>query len=115
MLKCLCNRKTYTKGETQMNDKATFEQDRSRLIQAVLALKNEEECSAFFEDIFTIQELHAIAQRLKVAGMLKNGMTCQHIAEETGASTATISRVNKCFHYGPGGYEIVLQRLEKEE
>lgn len=98
-----------------MNDKATFEKDRSRLIEAVLALKNEEECSVFFEDIFTIQELHAIAQRLKVAGMLKNGMTCQHIAEMTGASTATISRVNKCLQYGPGGYQTVLKRLEKEE
>ena len=115
MLKCLCNRKTYTKGETQMNDKATFEQDRSRLIQAVLALKNEEECSAFFEDIFTIQELHAIAQRLKVAGMLKNGMTCQHIAEETGASTATISRVNRSLNYGNDGYEMVMERIRKNK
>ncbi len=97
-----------------MNDKATFEKDRARLIKAILALKNEEECSAFFEDILTIQELHAIAQRLKVAGMLQGGMTCQHIAENTGASTATISRVNKCLQYGPGGYDIVLKRLDKE-
>ena len=98
-----------------MNDKATVDKDKDRLVKAILSLKDEAECNAFFEDILTIQELHASAQRLKVAGMLKNGMTCQHIAEDTGASTATISRVNKCLHYGPRGYETVLMRLEKEE
>ncbi|MEX1307107.1 MAG: YerC/YecD family TrpR-related protein [Eubacteriales bacterium] len=98
-----------------MNDNMTFKQDKDKLVKAVLALKNEAECNAFFEDILTIQELHAIAQRLKVAGMLKEGMTCQHIADETGASTATISRVNKCLHYGPGGYGTVLERLGNEE
>jgi len=98
-----------------MNDHTTFEKDKARLIKAMLALKDEAECEVFFEDILTIQELHAIAQRLKVAKLLKDGMTCQHIADETGASTATISRVNKCLHYGPGGYAAVLERIKDEE
>ncbi len=80
-----------------------------------MALESEEECRALFDDLFTIAELNAAAQRIKVADMLYHGMTCGNIAEETGASTATVSRVNKCLHYGTGGYRIVLERMNEKE
>ena len=89
--------------------------DLSKLYRAFLCLKNEEECEAFFSDIFTINELMSAAQRLKVAQMLYDKKTCQTISTQTGASTATVSRVNKCLNYGTGGYQIVLQRLAGEE
>jgi len=98
-----------------MNDHKTYEEDLKRLEKAILSLDNEKECRLFFDDILTIQEMHAVSQRLKVAKLLSEGMTCQHIAEATGASTATISRVNKCLNYGTGGYDIVLKRIKEEE
>jgi len=85
------------------------------LIKAILSLKNEEECYRFFEDICTINEIKAIEQRLQVAKMLKEGKTYIEVARATGASTATISRVNKCIHYGSNGYNIVLDRLKVKE
>ncbi len=87
----------------------------SRFFQSVLSLKTEDECYMFFEDICTISELTAIAQRLKVAQMLKEKRTIHEISESTGISTATISRVNKCMHYGSGGYEMVLNRIPKDD
>ena len=81
--------------------------------ESVLLLKNQDECYKFFEDICTIAELSAIAQRLKVAGMLRDKKTVLEISETTGVSTATISRVNKCLNYGTGGYNLVLDRLAK--
>ncbi|MBL4933344.1 MULTISPECIES: YerC/YecD family TrpR-related protein [Clostridium] len=81
------------------------------LMKAILSLKSEEECYRFFEDICTINEIKAIEQRLQVAKMLKDGNTYTEVAKETGASTATISRVNKCINYGSDGYNIVLKRL----
>lgn len=89
--------------------------DHTMLYAAVMRLKSEEECKALFDDLFTIKELNAAAQRMKVADMLYGGMTCGSIAEETGASTATVSRVNKCLHYGTGGYQLVLDRMHKKE
>jgi len=86
-------------------------EDLDRLFKAVLSLKTLEECYMFFEDICTISELNAIGQRLKVAKMLSEKMTCHRVAEITGASTATISRVNRCLHYGAGGYQKVLKRI----
>jgi len=85
------------------------------LFRAILSLKDLEECYRFFEDICTINEIKSIAQRLQVAKMLRNGSTFSTIAEETGASTATISRVNRCLKYGADGYNIVLSRLAEEE
>ena len=82
--------------------------------QAVLSLRNEEECALFFEDICTVKELLDIAQRLDVAKMLKDGKSYQTVSAEVGASTATISRVNRCLVYGNGGYETVLKRLSGE-
>lgn len=84
------------------------------LCDAVLSLKNKQECYRFFEDIFTINEIKAIEQRLQVAKMLKDKRTYADIAAATGASTATISRVNRCINYGADGYNIVLARLEEK-
>lgn len=82
------------------------------LCEALLLLDNAEECFNFLEDICTIKELHAIAQRLEVARLLKEKKTFSEIVELTGASTATISRVNRCLMYGSGGYAAVLDKIE---
>ncbi|NLY87549.1 MAG: DNA-binding transcriptional regulator [Clostridiales bacterium] len=79
--------------------------------KAVLSLKTEEECEAFFEDVCTIKELQDMTYRLEVARRLSNGEVFSDISRETGSSSATIGRVNKCLNYGPGGYNIVLDRL----
>lgn len=84
-----------------------------QLFTAILKLKNIDECYQFFEDVCTISELKALSQRLEVARMLKNGHTYEEIVEQTGASTATISRVKRCLHYGADGYKIVFQRMEE--
>jgi TrpR-related protein YerC/YecD len=86
-----------------------------KLFEAILLLKNIDECYSFFEDICTISEIKAMAQRLEVAKMLRNKNTYQEISDKTGASTATISRVNKCLNYGADGYKLILQRLEEQE
>lgn len=88
-------------------------QDYNNLYDAILSLQDREECAALFEDLFTISEISAAVQRLKVAGMLYEKQTCNAVAEKTGASTATVSRVNKCLHYGAGGYRLVLERRKK--
>ena len=80
---------------------------------AVLALENKEECYKFFEDVCTVKELSAIAQRLEVAKMLREERTYLDIAKETGASTATISRVNRSLNYGSEGFDMVLNRINK--
>ncbi len=95
--------------------KATDNSDLSMLYRAFLSLSTEEECEAFFTDIFTINELQSAAQRLKVACMLYDKRTCLQISEETGASTATVSRVNKCLNYGEGGYLSVIKKLRGTE
>lgn len=82
---------------------------------AVLSLKTREECYRFFEDVCTVKELLAIAQRLEVARLLEKGMTFSVIAEKTGASTATIARVNRCIRYGTGGYRMVMEVLRKND
>ena len=83
------------------------------LFKAILSLQTEEECYNFFEDVATINEIKSLAQRIHVAKLLKEKKVYTEIAEKTGASTATISRVNKCLNYGAGGYELILDRLEK--
>ncbi len=82
---------------------------------ALLSLKTKEELYDFLDDICTIKEMLDISQRLSVAKMLKKGISYSAISKETGASTATISRVNKCCEYGTGGYEMVLERLGESE
>ena len=82
------------------------------LVRSMIALTDADEEYRFFEDLFTIHELQAVAQRLAVARMLRRKVTYQEIAEETGASTATISRVNRCLTYGAGGYQMILDKLD---
>lgn len=87
--------------------------DFTKLYQAILSLQTEEECSAFFNDVCTIQELEALAQRMEVAVRLKNGESYIDINKSTGASTATISRVSKYLNYGAGGYELAIERIKE--
>jgi TrpR-related protein YerC/YecD len=86
-----------------------------QLFRAILTLETVEECYRFFDDLCTIGEIKSLAQRLEVARMLKQGYTYSQIEEKTGASTATISRVKRCLHYGMDGYNLVLARLEEAE
>ncbi len=83
------------------------------LFDAILTLKDKEECYTFFEDVCTINELLSISQRFEVALMLREGRTYLDISEETGASTATISRVNRSLNYGNDGYDMALNRMKK--
>ena len=83
------------------------------LFDAILSLKDKEECYTFFEDVCTINELLSLSQRLEVAKMLREQKTYLEVAEKTGASTATISRVNRSLNYGNDGYDMVFERLHK--
>ena len=94
------NKKTHTKAVDQ-------------LFEAILALKNTDECYDFFEDLCTVQELKALSQRIVVAKMLRDNKVYSDIVAETGASTATISRVNRSLQYGCNGYEEIFKRLDK--
>ena len=84
------------------------------LFKAMLSLESVEECYAFFEDLCTVNELKSMAQRLQVALLLDNGETYTDIVSLTGASTATISRVNRCLNYGTDGYSNILKKLSEE-
>ena len=84
-----------------------------QLFGAVLSLETKEECYAFFEDLCTVNELLSLSQRFEVAAMLRNHKTYLEIAEKTGASTATISRVNRSLNYGNDGYNMLFERLTK--
>ena len=83
----------------------------NHLFDAILSLKDREECYTFFEDICTVNELLSLSQRFEVARMLRNHKTYLEIAEQTGASTATISRVNRSLNYGNDGYDMVFSRI----
>jgi TrpR-related protein YerC/YecD len=89
--------------------------DVDELFEAVLTLENQEDCYRFFEDICTINELYAIAQRFQVAKLLSEKKTYIEIENTTKASTATISRINKCLIYGADGYKRVLERLKAKK
>ena len=84
------------------------------LFEAMLTLETQEECYKFFEDLCTVNELLSLSQRFEVAAMLKEHKTYLEIAEKTGASTATISRVNRSLTYGNDGYEMVFSRMKEE-
>ncbi|MFV0497769.1 MAG: YerC/YecD family TrpR-related protein [Candidatus Fimivivens sp.] len=84
------------------------------LFEAILRLNNMEECYNFFDDLCTVQELKALTQRLQVASMLSESKVYSEIVAKTGASTATISRVNRSLNYGCDGYKIIFERLEKD-
>ncbi len=83
-----------------------------RLFDAILSLQNREECYSFLEDVCTVNELLSLAQRFEVASMLRERKTYMEIAEKTGASTATISRVNRSLNYGNDGYDMVFERIK---
>ena len=84
-----------------------------QLFEAILSLQSKEECYLFFQDVCTVNELLSLSQRFEVAKMLRDRKTYLEIAEKTGASTATISRVNRSLNYGNDGYEMVFRRMEK--
>ena len=86
-----------------------------RLYQAILTLETEEECYNFFQDLCTISELRSMEQRYEVATLLNDGMIYNDILEKTGASSATISRVNRSLNYGMGAYRIIFDRMKEEE
>lgn len=86
-----------------------------RFFQAILNLNTPEECSRFFEDICTIKEIQDMSQRLEVATLLNNGKSYQEVLAQTGVSTATISRVNKCLNYGSGGYKEAIDKLSEKK
>ena len=86
-----------------------------QLFSAILSLENIEEVYQFFDDLCTVNEIQSMAQRLEVAKMLRLGYTYSQIEKETGASTATISRVKRCFQYGTDGYQLVLDRIQETE
>ena len=88
--------------------------DMDYFFKAVLSLENIEDCYKFFEDICTIKEMQDLAQRMDVARLLSDGKVYSEIAKITGASSATISRVNKCLMYGTGGYKEILERIKGE-
>lgn len=85
------------------------------LFDAILTLRDKEECYTFFEDVCTVNELLSISQRYEVAKMLREGHTYLDISKATGASTATISRVNRSLNYGNDGYDMVLDRIKDKE
>ena len=89
--------------------------DIDELFRAILLLQDEEDCYRFFEDVCTVNEIHAFAQRLQVAKLLSEDKTYSEIESITKASTATISRINKCLVYGADGYKRILERLAAEE
>ena len=83
------------------------------MFDAILCLETREECYSFFEDLCTVNELLSLSQRFEVATMLRGHKTYLEIAEQTGASTATISRVNRSLNYGNDGYEMIFHKMEK--
>lgn len=96
--------------EKKLKDKNT-----DLFFEAILQLKSLDECYDFFEDLCTVNELKSISQRIVVAKMLRDKTVYSEIVEETGASTATVSRVNRSLQYGTGGYELVFRRLEEND
>lgn len=87
----------------------------NHLFDAILSLENKEECYRFFEDVCTVNELLSLSQRYEVARMLRAQKTYLDIAEKTGASTATISRVNRSLNYGNDGYDMVFERIPLDD
>ena len=100
------------KNLNHVGEEQDDEHEASGLVKALLSLQSEEECRAFLSDLCTIRELSDLSQRFEVAKLLKEGKNYQDISKQTGASTATISRVNRALVYGTGGYRTVLSRSE---
>ena len=103
-----------TQGRQQIMITDKEQKNMNQFYRAVLALRNEDECRKFFDDVATIKEVIDLSARLEVARMLDSGAVFSEISRETGASSATISRVNKCLTYGEGGYKIVIDRIKED-
>ena len=101
-------------GRQQIMSTDKAQKNMHQFYRAVLALKDEEECRKFFDDVATIKEVIDLSARLEVPRMLDSGAVFSEISRETGASSATISRVNKCLTYGEGGYKIVIDRIKED-
>ena len=86
-----------------------------RLFETILGLESVDECYKFFEDLCTIKEIQDMAQRYDAANLLYDGVSYQKIAEQTGISSATISRVNRCLNYGEGGYRAAIEKMKQRE
>lgn len=104
----------YRKRSSEMSKNIRTEAV-DHLFEAILCLKDKEECYTFFEDVCTINELLSLSQRFEVAKMLMDKRTYLDISEKTGASTATISRVNRSLNYGNDGYDMVFKRMEEKK
>ncbi|MBR3149596.1 MAG: hypothetical protein IKF64_05440 [Eubacterium sp.] len=98
-----------------MQDKLLNNKNVEFLFEAILALENKQECYDFFEDLCTVQELQTLSQRIAVAKMLSEKKVYTDIVNETGASTATISRVNRSLQYGCDGYDKIFERIQKDD
>lgn len=96
-------------------EKLRGKKELEQLFQSILTLQNMEECYLFFDDLCTVNELKSLAQRLEVARMLREGYTYNQIEADTGASTATISRVKRCLNYGNDGYQMALDRIKEQD
>lgn len=96
-----------------MKEKKWLSKDIEKLFEAILTLRNKEECSQFFRDLLTVPELKTFASRWKAANMLKDGETYERIEKATGMSSTTIARINRWLEYGEGGYQLVLDRLNR--
>ena len=96
-------------------NKKLMDENIDNLFKAILKLETIDECRDFFEDLCTISELQSMAQRFEVALMLDNNEIYNEISAKTGASTATISRVNRSLNYGSDGYKLIIERLKKDE
>lgn len=92
-----------------------YTEDVRDLFSAVLSLETQEECLNFFDDVCTVREIIEMAQRLKVAKLLKDGGSYKTVNEATGVSTATISRVSRCLDHGNGGYSMVIERIKESQ
>ena len=90
-------------------------QSSDALYHAIVSIRDADECRQFLEDLCTVSELKAMAQRIDVAMLLDEGLIYSEILEKTGASSATISRVNRCLHYGSGGYKAIIPRLREQQ
>lgn len=99
--------------DNNIDKRKKFEEQKKQLLKAILTLKTESEVDMFLEDICTIKEIQDMSQRLHVAKMLSEGKVFNEVIKETGSSSATISRVNKCLMYGPGGYKMALDRIKE--
>ena len=114
----MLNKALFLRNDWEANVQMTKNEKREHsdvLYQAILTLRDLDECKKFFSDLCTVAELRAMEQRFEVAMLLSDGMIYNDILERTGASSATISRVNRSLNYGMGAYRIIFDRMKEDE